>query len=210
MRLNARGMTLIEIMIVVAIIGGMMALAVTILVPGNEQKVQDETVKLAGTIKYLFDEAAVKNRYFRIVFNIDDRTYRIESSTEPFLVALEDDEKKSSTFDKPAPTGEPQGSPDAEGFTEEAEDILIRPVKLPSGVKYKDILVMHAKAPQDSGIVYLYFFPNGYVEPVIVNLTDDDEESVYSLEVNPLTGKAKIRDGYYEMKEGSLRPEAVP
>lgn len=210
MRLNARGMTLIEIMIVVAIIGGMMALAVTILVPGNEQKVQDETVKLAGTIKYLFDEAAVKNRYFRVVFNIDDRTYRVESSTEPFLVALEDDEKKSSAFDRPAATGEPQGSPDAEGFTEESEDILIQPVKLPSGVKYKDILVMHANAPQDSGTVYLYFFPNGYVEPVIVNLTDDDEETVYSLEVNPLTGKAKIRDGYYEMKEGSLRPEATP
>ncbi len=205
--MGQRGLSLIEIMIVVAMIGGMMVLGTTMLFPGNDQKVQEQAVKLAGTIKFLYDEAAVKNKYYRIVFNLDDRTYMIESSSDPVMVALEDEEK----IKKPSASGETlpsaDGSPPPEaGFSPE-EGLLIKPVKLPAGVRFKDILVMHEKTPRQSGTVQAYFFPNGYVEPMVINFADDDEEVFYSLEINPLTGRAKIRSEYFELKEGTLRPE---
>ncbi len=212
---NQNGLSLIEIMIVMAIIGGMMALGATMLFPGNDEKLREEAVRMAGTIKYLYNEAAVKNKYFRIVFNLDEESYSVESSTEPFLVTLEDEEPKAkSEFDSalkpatplPSEAEAPEGSPAAQGFT--AEDaFLAKPVRFSEGIKFKNVFVMHAKVPQESGQVYAYFFPNGWVEPMIVNLSDDEEETFYSLEVNPLTGKAKIRNELLEGKEGSLRPE---
>jgi general secretion pathway protein H len=199
-------------MIVLAMIGGMMALGVSIFIPGNDQKVQDAAVRLAGTIKYLFDEAAVKNRYYRVVFNLDERSYSIESNSEPFLVTLEEEEGQAGKPQAtPGAENQPEGSPGAvPQFAVVDEDALTKPVTLPSGVKFKDILVMHSLSPQETGKAYLYFFPNGWVEPVIVNLSDDDDEAFYSLEINPLTGRAKILGEYRELKEGGLRPEATP
>ena len=66
-----RGFTLIEIMIVVLIIALMMGLGVAVLFPGNEAKLRDQSAKLAGTIKFLYNEAAIKNRYYRIAFDLD-------------------------------------------------------------------------------------------------------------------------------------------
>jgi len=197
---NARGFTLIEIMIVVIIIGMMMGLGVSILFPGNEAKLRDQSAKLSGTIKFLYNEAAVKNKYYRIVFDLDSQSWVIESSTEPFLVKMiEEAPKKTGAQDAPA------GTPNAD-FTAE-EGFMVEASKLPSGTKFKDIQVMHLKDRQEHGKVEVYFFPSGYVEPTVINLTDEDEQTFYSLQVNPLTGKALIRSEYYEAKPEELVPQ---
>ncbi|MCE9624220.1 MAG: type II secretion system GspH family protein [Deltaproteobacteria bacterium] len=198
-----KGFTLIEVMIVVLIIGMMMGLGVAVLFPGDEAKLRDQSAKLAGTIKFLYNEAAVKNKYFRLNFDLDAQAYSVESSTEPFLVRMVEEAptKKSADAAKDAPEGTPSAT-----FTEES-GFLVQSSKLPDGIKFKDIFVMHLKERQEHGKVEVYFFPNGFVEPLVVNMTDEDEQSVYSLQVNPLTGKAKIRSEYYEAKPEELLPQ---
>jgi len=44
-------------------------------------------------------------------------------------------------------------------------------------------------------------------EPIVINLSDEDEESFYSLEVNPLTGKSTIRTEYYEVNPEKFQRE---
>jgi len=203
MKDGARGFTLIEIMIVVVIIGAIMGLGVSVMFPGNEAKLRDQTAKLSGTIKFLYNEAAVKNKYFRLNFDLDAQTYSVESSTEPFLVRMVQEAPKKKDAAEAKDTAE--ASPTA-GFTEES-GFLVQSSKLPDGIKFKDIYVMHLKERQEHGKLEAYFFPNGFVEPMVINLTDEDEQSVYSLQVNPLTGKAKIRSEYYEAKPEELLPQ---
>jgi general secretion pathway protein H len=197
-------MTLIEIMIVVAMIGGIMAMAAYVMFPGDDGKVRDEANRLAGTIKFLYNEAAIKNKYYRLAYHLEEGSYQVESSAEPFHVAMEGEEK--SPVPPPAPpeggavpeTGGEGAAPGGGGFVAE-ESLMLRPIKFPQGVKFKDIFVMHSPERKEFGTVHSYFLPNGWAEPVVINLSDEDEESFYSLEVNPLTGKSRIRTEYYEV-----------
>ena len=211
MALNQKGMTLIEIMITMAIIGAMMALGAVVLFPGNDSRAREEAVRLAGMIKYLYDESVVKHKYFRIAFNLDEKTYKVESSSDSFLVQMEGEGNSKKLA--PGAAGKPAAEPSpaaGENFTEESDDALIRERSFPQGIKFKDIQVMHMKDPQQTGIVFAYVFPNGWIEPMVINVSDDEEEVFYSLEINPLTGKAKIRNEYYQAKEEDIRPGAAP
>ncbi len=208
---HAAGMTLIEIMIVVALIGGMMALGTTVMFPSDDAKLREEAVRLAGTIKFIYNEAAIKNKYYRLAFNLEENSYRVESSTEPFFVSTDEDEKKPSGIDKPV--GADGAAEGADGevvppptFTAE-EGVMVKPVKLPSGLKIKDVSVLHAPERREVGIVHAYFLPNGWAEPMVINLSDEGEEAFYSLQINPLTGKAKIRTEYREVDEGLFQKD---
>lgn len=196
---HALGMTLIEIMITVAIIGGIMALAATVMFPSDDAKLRDEATRLAGTIKFVYNEAAIKNKYYRLAFNLEENSYRVESSSEPFFVSTETPEDQKAAKKKPA---EGEGA-DGEGaappaFTAE-EGIMVKPVKLANGLKIKDVSVLHSPERREVGTVYVYFLPNGWAEPMVINLSDEGEETFYSLQINPLTGKANIRSEYLEI-----------
>ena len=192
-----RGFTLIEIMIVVLIIALMMGLGVAVLFPGNEAKLRDQSSKIAGTVKFLYNEAAIKNRYYRLSFDLDSQSYRVESSDQPYLVRMVDEAQKKKEADK-----DPEASPEAE-FAQE-EGLLVQATKLPAGIKFKDISVMHLPARVEQGKVEIYFFPNGFVEPSVINLTDEDEENFYSLQLNPMTGRTRIRSEYFEINPQEL------
>ncbi len=205
---NQRGMTMIEIMIVVAIIGTMMGIGVSVLFPGSEAKLREQSIRLAATIKFLYNEAAIKNKYYRLAFDLDSQSYSVESSREPFLVEIEAEQTVKKKFSASVASPNPsQASPAPEGGFSEESEFMVRPTSLPGGIKFKDISVAHMKNRQEQGKVYAYFFPNGWVEGMVINMADEDEENFYSLEVNPLTGKSKLRNEYYEVKPGELRPE---
>lgn len=209
---------MIEIMIVVAIIGGIMALATYVMFPSDDARLQEQANRLAGTIKYLYNEAAIKNKYYRLVFNLEEGTYHVESSSEPFYIALEGQEKAPL----PAAAGEGEGEAreEAQGDGEEEvagdgfspeESMMLKPVKLGTGIKIKDIFVLHSPERKETGMVQVYFLPNGWAEPTVINLSDEDEESFYSLEVNPLTGKSTIRSEYHEANPEDFRnPSETP
>lgn len=204
---NQSGMTLIEIMVVVAIIAAIMVLGGTILFPGDEAQLRDQATRLTGAIQYVYNEAAIKNKYYRFVFNLDEKSYHVESSTEPFTVSREAPPEGKA----PPEEGEEgdenaagQGNPTA--FVAE-DSYLIKPVKFPDSLKIKDITVLHLPERQEQGIVYAYFLPNGWAEPMVINLCNEDEEYFYSLEVNPLTGKSLIREEYYEANPARFQEE---
>lgn len=204
------GMTLIEIMITVALIGGLMALAGTVMFPSDDAKLRDEATRLAGTIKFLYNEAAIKNKYYRIAFNLEENSYRVESSTEPFYVANQNPEDKAQENELQlgeAAGEEGEAAEEPPQFTGE-EGAMLKPITLARGLKIKDISVMHAAERQEVGIVHAYFLPNGWAEPMVINLSDEDEEAFYSLQINPLTGKAHIRTQYLEMEPGQLQEGA--
>lgn len=76
------------------------------------------------------------------------------------------------------------------------DEKILTPKKLPDMVFFKDVWVEHSKQPIEGGQAQIYFFPNGYVESAIINLRDKDDEANYSIEINPLNGRASIQKRY--------------
>lgn len=56
----------------------------------------------------------------------------------------------------------------------------------------------HERDPRETGRGSIYFFPGGRAEHAIVWLSDDEGETVYSVEIHPLTGHGKIYAYAYE------------
>lgn len=157
--------------------------------------------KLASTIRYLYNKAASEGVTLRLVFNIGESNYKVEVTSEQFTLTQE--EKEVFSKSKPQKEGDKKEEealkPHEAQFSAE-ESTLLKPIKLPPGVFFKDVHAEHQAAPATDGEAYLYFFPQGYAERAVINLRDNDDELHFSLEVNPLTGSVKIREEYKELE----------
>lgn len=81
------------------------------------------------------------------------------------------------------------------------DSYLTRPTNLPNGIIIKDLWVEHKKDAVDAGKEAIFFFPNGFVEKAIINLSNEDGDINYSLTTNPLSGKVIIEDHYKKFGE---------
>ncbi len=215
MKKNQQGMTLIEIIITVAIIGLIMGLSLGVFRDYSDSALSETSDRLMGTIKYVYNEAAIKNQYYRLVINFEDQTFSVESSPDPFKISATqegtpEEDKSTAASIKEVGAGISEGSAEEESQDSETPppggtfsgttSYLLKPVKLPDGIRIKDVYVAHLDKKVDSGKTAIYFFPNGWVEKAIINLTDEKDENHYSLETFPSTGKTKIRTEYLDYK----------
>lgn len=199
------GFTLIELMVTMAVVAVMVGLVVGGMQDILDSEMKDTATRLGSTIRYLYNKAVTERVYLRLVYDLNSEkpTYKVESATEPFVIlSLEEEEKLKEEREKAEAgaleAGEGLPPEPAAGFSEEDSHIL-KPIKLKSGLYFKDIQVSYREAKFEEGIAYTYFFPNGYATPTIINLRDEDDEINYSLEILPLSGRVRIRSEYREL-----------
>ena len=199
-RVAERGLTLIELMVGMAIIGMLVALVVGGASRLFDADLKEKSSQLASTIRFLYNKAATERVYLRLVLDIDDNSYHVEASSEPFQVTrmTEEDlaERKRrlealARGEKPPEDETPPPNP----FSP-AESYLLKKVSLGDNVLIKDVQTDYTDAKVEEGEIYVYFFPNGYATPAIINLMDADDETNYSLEVLPLSGRVRIENEY--------------
>ena len=89
-------MTLLEIMVVMAIIA--LVMAVSIPAVSNVLHIQQvgTTRELAQTYRFLREEAAMRNVTFRIAYNLDARTYKIEVGDPDTLIFTDPEEREKA------------------------------------------------------------------------------------------------------------------
>jgi prepilin-type N-terminal cleavage/methylation domain-containing protein len=197
------GLTLIELMVAMAIVGIIFAVAATSLRTAFNVDLKKSSARLASTLRYLSNKAVTEHKYLRMVYDIDGGTYRVEESGDPFVISREDEEtkekekKEKAEKQKTANENEPPPPEEKPTFTE-AEGPLVRSVKLPSGVKFKDISVSYLKDKKESGEIYTYFFPDGFATATLINLQNDSDEDHYSIELFPLSGMVRVEGEYKE------------
>jgi general secretion pathway protein H len=85
-RLRASGFTLIEIIIVIAIVGLIMGLGVRGFRSLNRSDMRAASTHLAGTIRFLFDRASTTGKTHRLVFDLENGRYWAEASDDKFYV----------------------------------------------------------------------------------------------------------------------------
>ena len=79
-------------------------------------------------------------------------------------------------------------------------------VSLGRGVQFVRLTVPHEPAPVLNGEGAIHFFPGGRTEHSVVQL-GDGREGVYSVEILPLTGRARIYPEAYEPRDLQDDPE---
>lgn len=87
-------MTLLEILIVIAIVGMIVGIAIPSFNSFTHYQLRKTATTLSGTIRYLYSQAALKGLCMRLVFDIRNDIYHVEASTDGHC--LIDSEQKSA------------------------------------------------------------------------------------------------------------------
>lgn len=89
-RRSQAGITLIEILIVLAVMGLMVGMVVVGFGAGRQAEVGRVTNQIANTIRYGFDKARVGGDYYRLVINIDESTFALQVGDDAMYLPATD------------------------------------------------------------------------------------------------------------------------
>lgn len=226
-RTGSAGFTLIELVAVMTLLALVSALATPYISSALGVQVKSTARQLAGTMKYVFDEAAIRNVNLRLVFNLDRHGYKVEecgTSDQDFFGApllyhsAEDKQRGQDAMDEaarraqdyassgsaPPPPQDPLQSCKPVNDVRVSEVTFEEPLTL-LGVwtpQYKAILRGHpdgpSEDPSEDTLAEVYFLKGGYAERVFIYLSDGGED-IYTLELEPLTGRVTLHDGEKEV-----------
>jgi general secretion pathway protein H len=85
-RLRARGFTLIEVIVVIAVVGLIMGLGIKGFRSLNRSDLRAASTHLAGTIRFLFDRASTTGKTHRLVLDLEQGRYWAEASDDKFYI----------------------------------------------------------------------------------------------------------------------------
>ncbi len=78
-RHSQRGITLLELMLTLAIVGGLMAVMATGLGRINKAELRDDTIQIASSLRAARNMATFSGAQHRVVFDFESQAYRIEA-----------------------------------------------------------------------------------------------------------------------------------
>ncbi len=221
-RSSSNGFTLLEILIVIAIMGMVVGSVTVGLRAVTNSDLRTAASKMSGGIRYLFDRASATGRIHRLVIDFEQQKYWAEVSDDRFLmarereteetrqreveeIAKEEEEEKRLAEEKQEgqrnkydiSAYQPEEFKPKRARFSAFKELAIKPVNL-KGPKIASIFTPRLAEPQTTGRGYIYFFPLGQTEPALVHLADKDDKKFYSLVVHPLTGRVQVHSEYIE------------
>jgi prepilin-type N-terminal cleavage/methylation domain-containing protein len=215
-RLNNSGLTLIEVLIVLALVAGLFAFGLPRMNLGRDN-LRTASRELSSLVREIRLQARLQQSTFRLVFDTSnplETRYWIEktrgqiSPQDMKLQSLEQRAEAAKAREKG--TSLDREKPDPFQIDNK---ILKEPKSMPRGIQLRAIQVQRAQAsiPIDSfgsrsatsgapsnthdhdsrGLQAIHFSPQGLVELAVIQL-QNSREQVWSLVLNPLTGHTTI------------------
>jgi general secretion pathway protein H len=216
-RARSRGLTLIEVLVVMAIV----ALIMGAVVVGSGQlasaKLRHSSTMLAGAIRVGFSRATATSKSLRLVMDFSTSEMWLEEGDQPMLVQSKDltgtgGAAAATTAEKQAVE---EGSRIVKGPTAPRPSfreidpmgvVASTPGKghkpLERGIKFREVQTAHDDEPRREGRAYLYFWPGGQTERASIQLMAgeaSEPKDAITLAVAPLTGKVTVKDGAVEL-----------
>ena len=210
------GMTLVEVMVVIAIVALVFGLAIPGVGAILDLQQRDAAKTIAQTYTWLLDEAAMRNASFRVVYYLDRNSWQVEvgdpdalvfgtpEERETFEQQLRDDmsrytqreleEGKAAELEEKS--GKFQGLSDnvfkvAQPLPDDcAFAYIYTPQYAPDGLSPSP---EPPDDPADERVAYTYIFPNGTAEHTVIRIVDrEDPEDGYTIEVEPISGRVHL------------------
>jgi general secretion pathway protein H len=184
---KSKGFTLIEVLIVVAIISFVMALALPSIQRVTFQRINSTTRKFVGLVRTIRNDSILLNTIYRLAIDFDHKTYWVESQKDFQLLSPVVDTTPSSKKKKGA-----EPDPAQSNFSY-AEKYSKKPIPMPDGVVFEGMLKEREGVVRKEGIVYVNFFPNGFNDAAILYLMKDGSKTTgYSILIRPSLGRVEI------------------
>ena len=201
MRKNSKGFSLIEILIVLAIVGLTVALLSQRIGKNEGREMRRDVRIFAAQIRDLRNKARMRNATFRLVINMPEDTkekqsYWVESSSRNALITYDQDELKKRREN----LREEDKDKDPSGFETDKELSKGGPQPLSNGLIFKSVEIAAQKKEYTAGRVYIHFFPEGRVEEAVVHISDGDKLN-WSLAIHPLTGRVDLINKEKKLKD---------
>ena len=185
-----RGFTLVEILVVMAIIGAATALAIT-RINTRQNNVKALVRELSSLSRELHAFARLSQKTYRLALDLqEERPHRfwVESSSLPGA-NVEVVDQSYDDREKPKPTS----------FSID-KTVLKEAVELPSPLKFEDVELASRDKMFRSGTVYIHYLPVGMTEQAAIHITDGDKIR-WTLLLDPLTGDLIPQGEYISLKE---------
>lgn len=205
---SSRGFTLMEILIVVAIIGAVVAIGVPKLT-NKRGKMRSEIQRIAVLSRELFNAARLQNRTYRLAFEMNKETakFHVESANGQITVLNEEQQKELQ--DKSSVDREEYLKSHAPQFEVDTKYVKT-PEQFPTDLRIDSIEYAGRKTglgpPDDDekvGRAYIHYFPQGLAEQALIHLSDG-KNLHWTISIHPLTGKAIVQDGTLTLKDLGL------
>lgn len=193
---SQKGFTLIEIMVVILIVAGVLAVGGTRLFNPNENR-RSQIRKLAIQTKELRTAARLQNATYRIVFEMDDEKghrYWVESAAGQALQLSEEQEEELEKLT------EIQREEALKGRSKFVRDTKYREIALNGGLLIEAVEINGRKEEFTQGRAYVHFFPQGLSDEAIIRLGDRKNQR-WSIVIHPLTGAAEVFNRATTLKE---------
>jgi prepilin-type N-terminal cleavage/methylation domain-containing protein len=214
------GFTLIEVLVVMALLVLVMGGAVAGVRSIAKSDLRGGAVKMAGAIRYLFDRASTTGKMHRLVIDFETGKYWAEVSDDRYYMPRdrETDDSRQEDAEKAAAEAEERKAEEESGGGDQMIDITryqpeefkpqrarfsafkevaVKPVQL-KNAKIASLFTPRLAEPMSTGHGYIYFFPLGMTEAAQVHLSDEKGETFYTLVLHPLTGKVVVHNYFVE------------
>lgn len=212
-RVDQRGLTLVELLIVIALIA---VLGGTVLMgPGmlEGSRLKSAATLIVSGVRLGLARASTTGRPTRLAFDLDNAKLTLEEADSSVL--LREHTKDSSSGSAAATDLEKKAQTESDRILQgpHAPKATFKPVpgfnsspdesgparSLGSGVQFISVQTEHDDDPRSSGRAYLYFFPGGTTERASVQLKRRGDDTGMTVSISGLTGRAKIERGRVDL-----------
>jgi prepilin-type N-terminal cleavage/methylation domain-containing protein len=203
------GFTLIEVILVVTIIAVIVTGATFGLGAVTRTRLRSSSYKVMSAARFAYNRAITQGTTTRLLFDFEKDTMAVQETDTP--VTLATDEQLESTkgeaidpwdlararIEKPLEPPVPRSpfQPITNSSGKELKRYSAQPVG--DGISVHAIISAHEREKRTTGEGAIYFFPGGTTEQAVIQLSDSSD-TIYSVEIHPLTGHARILNYAYE------------
>ncbi|MCX7943265.1 MAG: prepilin-type N-terminal cleavage/methylation domain-containing protein [Deltaproteobacteria bacterium] len=206
------GLTLIEFVVVIAIISLVTGVSIMALNTVTSSEMRSAAAQVSSALKYLYNYSALTSKYCRFGIRLQENIYSVECSDTPFylkktkLAVVGDEVKREGDEEKDKREGllfEDQlqqifKEPKAEFF--ELKSKFVRSKTLPKNIYFDSMVVSHIAGRVFKGNEYIYFFPGGLTENAYIYLSDQ-KQNIYTIRLYALSGRVEVFNTFVEHEE---------
>lgn len=174
-----RGFTLIELMVVVAIIALLIVIGAVSIGAIRGADVDSTGSVLSGAVTYLSSRAVHDNKTYRLVLDLDARRFYTETTNEddPCSRFIPDEAQAGLNEEVEAKVPEEDEEAPVEGASFAQKKGFLLQGEFQPDTNVSAILTSHHIEPQTSGRAAIYFYPNGQTERALIWVGGKDAES---------------------------------